>query len=220
MEKEANKRKSIRQKVLSVILLVVILILVSLAYVWITTDQNPIKIIQTVAQGIQLINNKNNPDIGASDPSSSKGGSGDGASSGSNSGGGGDSGESGSSSSGEAECITQQISYSLENINKLQTCNEYDEEICINKTVKCSIEIHNRDEEIQGDFEIGLIFVEKGKEKQDAFDSQIQIFNIAPQTNQKFIGLTNLQSTGQDGIANQNIDCLYNTISIPEKEIC
>ena len=60
-----------------------------------------------------------------------------------------------------SECTIKKITYSMTDLNKTSICNEYDREICIDKTVDCKIKITNREEELTGFFQIELKTIEE-----------------------------------------------------------
>lgn len=129
------------------------------------------------------------------------------------------SGSSGSQS--ESTCSTKQISYSMENLNKISICNLNQSDICLDKTISCSIDIHNLDIETNGNFKMELIFLEKGKNKEiDGFDIKTSQLFVESLEYETFTDSTNIQSTGIDGLANKEISCFYNTIEVPVKEVC
>lgn len=138
----------------------------------------------------------------------------------SGSGGGSSGGGSGGSSGGESgpppSCEnTIEITYGLINYNKTEICNQNQSQICENKTVNCKIDIQNRDNSIGGIFEVELRFVEEGQSQENYIESKISQINIGPGEIKPFEESLNLQSTGQVGIANQVINCFYNTIEVP-----
>jgi hypothetical protein len=135
-------------------------------------------------------------------------------------GGDGDSAGSSSQSTPSSNCQERQISYSMINPNKTSICNEYLGEICINKTTICSIEIENRDNEIGGLFKIEIIFVEKDLGRESGFYSEPLEYYIEPREKQIFEASTNIQSTGEEGLANKEINCFYTTKEIPKEQIC
>jgi len=128
-------------------------------------------------------------------------------------------GSSSSSSGGSENCISEQISYSMINFNKTETCNNYNGEVCIDKTVLCKVDIQNRDEAV-GDFEVGLFFVERYKEMSENFDVKIRIFQLGAGENYFFNDTTNIQSLGEDGLANKGINCYFISMVVPTKEVC
>lgn len=129
-------------------------------------------------------------------------------------------GDYGDTSVSSSNCVVEKISYSLMNSDKITTCNQYQEEICIDKTVECSIEIHNRDSEVSDLFEVELIFLEEGETKEEPIDIKISSFTPQPQDFKIFRESINVQSTGEDGVANKNINCFFNTLKVPTKEVC
>lgn len=143
------------------------------------------------------------------------------------SGGGGDSGGGSGGGSNEgtssSNCEIKQISYGLINPWKNVTCNQYQDEICIEKTITCARTVQNRDLELGGIFEIELFFIEYGIYEnilEQAFDSVKKSFNIAPLNSTKMEGTTTIQSTGINGTANKDINCFFNMLQVPYKEIC
>ena len=126
----------------------------------------------------------------------------------------------GGGSSGSQFCQMEQIQYSLLNINKNSVCNVEQNGICEDKTINCSIEIHNDDNEASGLFKIELYFIESGKNKSESLDLKTGEFNVAPSQFVVFQNSTNIQSTGENGTANQQINCIFQTAEIPKKEVC
>jgi hypothetical protein len=165
-------------------------------------------------------NNENPPQEFASNGDESEISDGSGNTKSSSSGSGTGSGGSESSENNNG-CFKKQISYSLVNPKTNSTCNEYDGEICIDKTIKCSVEINNRDQEFEGIFKVEMDFVEKGKDRATSLiETRTKETRIPPLGMEVFEETLNLQSTGQDGIANKGVDCFYNTLENPYAEIC
>ena len=104
--------------------------------------------------------------------------------------------------------------------NKTSVCNGYSLGNCVDRTVVCSVNIENKDSELTGEFEIELIFVETKKPEEDAFDKKILTLSLGPGQTRKISDSTRIQSTDQDGLANREINCLFNTLKVPQKEIC
>ena len=125
-----------------------------------------------------------------------------------------------SDSPSSLECLLKQINYAMINPNKISTCNSQQGEICIDKTIGCSIEVENRDDKITGLFEIQILFIEEGKTKEDAIEFMNSEILLSPNSKQIITGSTNIQSSGEDGPANNQINCFYNTLKVPQKEIC
>ena len=67
----------------------------------------------------------------------------------------------GGSGSGSSNCYEVSIAYSLLNINRTSTCNLEQSGVCVDKTVTCSIEVHNDDDAVAGTFNVELFYVEK-----------------------------------------------------------
>lgn len=200
--------------------IIIVLIIVGMIYVWKTTGKNPIKqFVQNVKEVFSLgDNNDSNEFYGGSGDDFGGGGSGGSADSGSSGGSGGNIDKETSSYTGG--CIPKQIAHSLTNLEYNTQCREYTGEVCINKLVNCSINIQNLDAEMAGDFEIQLSMVEDGKPKEDAIDTQTFNFYLEPQESQITQGQKEILSIGEDGQANKEIKCIFNTLSVPIKEPC
>jgi hypothetical protein len=140
------------------------------------------------------------------------------------SGGGSSGGASGSSegsqggSSGSGECVMQEVAYSASNFISSSVCNEFHGEVCEDRSVECSIRIKNLDFNVGGVFEIEFRFFDEFTEEEFYSSSFEQI--IDPRGDYVFTYTYDVQSTGENGIANRGIDCFYSTVSIPEKEVC
>jgi hypothetical protein len=147
----------------------------------------------------------NSDDSGFSSGEAGGGGSGGGE------GGGGGSGEASSSGS---SCSLRKISYSLKEFNKVSTCNQYEGDVCISKTVNCSLEVTNLDFEISGNFEIKFEFFEQGQEEilYSAEDAQV----LGPRESAIFEASANFQ--GAD--AGKELTCDFSTEQIPQREVC
>jgi hypothetical protein len=143
---------------------------------------------------------------------SSSGGSG-----GSSSGGGGSEEQ---AQSGQT-CYTRQLTYTIKNNFKNETCNFYDNQSnCIDKTVFCSAEIENIDS-VPGDFTVRLVFVEDRKDKEtEYFGEVIESFNLNPLQTYTMSSQENIQSIGQEGLANKIINCFFNTVGDVQAQIC
>jgi len=127
----------------------------------------------------------------------------------------------GTETSSEIICTEKQISYSMENLNKTSVCNANQDGICTDKTVSCSVEIHNLDNDVGGIFKLELIFLKEGGNKlTDGFDITPLELSVNPKQSQIFSHSTNIQSTGTNGTANKEINCFYNTLEVPRKEVC
>ncbi len=119
----------------------------------------------------------------------------------------------------QTNCPEKQISYSMINFNKTSVCNENQSDVCIDKTVTCSMEIKNRDSEASGFFEVELTFREE-ENQNNVINKTDSRFFLEPEEKNKISDSISLQSTGIDGIANKKINCFFNTIEVPKKEVC
>ncbi len=117
----------------------------------------------------------------------------------------------------ELDCPTIQITYSMINLNKTSVCNQNQSGICINKTVNCYIEIHNRETQGGGFFKVELRFLEEGKNKEDALKVKTSRFFLDAQQQEIFEEIITVQSFGEDGVANKKINCFFNTLEVPVK---
>lgn len=113
-------------------------------------------------------------------------------------------------------CIEQQISYALKNFIKRETCNEFQQNTCVDKTVDCYLEVHNFDSSVSGIFSIKFTFLDNGI----AFDNAVIEKNVNPEDFEIFNAVLELQSQGEEGRANQQIDCSFNTQEVPKKVVC
>lgn len=118
----------------------------------------------------------------------------------------------------EETCEEQtEISYSIINFNKTETCNELQGEICVDKTINCDFDVYNREDSISGFFKLQIFFVEKGLSKEESFEDIFSTFFLEPKTYKKVVAFANVLSSGEEGIANKNITCLYETLEVPMK---
>jgi hypothetical protein len=199
------------------ITIVLILIFITMIYFWKTTGKNPVATLIEKASEIVSGSENSNNNPSQNNPTNPGSGGGSGSSGGGGTGGGSSTSSGEEPSTGEtSNCFTRQISYSLENVREEETCNLYEGEICLDKTIKCSIEVHNSDKEITGIFKMQLNFAQNGIN----LDTKIQNLTIGPSQFEIFEATTHLQSTGLEGQANKHTDCLFNTLEIPTKEVC
>ncbi len=213
--KKRDKKGGERTNLVLLIIGVLIAILVS-AFFMLPSGSNPVK---AIMQKLNIINSEDQGSSEGESVESSEEGS---ASSSSSGGGGGGSGDGGGSSPQETEngCYIRQVSYSLENMNTIETCNSYQDEICVDKSVVCSAEVRNRDSAISGIFSIELSFVEDGKGKNEAIEVKVRNLTLGPGDFQKVEEGIHIQSTGLEGIANKVINCFFNTLEVPSEEVC
>lgn len=210
-----EERSYTKTILLSVIFLIAILVIVLLIY-FMSPKSSPVRKAIEQATGFapdstsEEINNEN---IENFEESGFSGG-------GSSTGGSVDDGGSGGSSDEEGTqdpCI-QEVSYSLENENSEVQCNSFENGFCVDKTIICSIEVKNRDPEIEGIFRISLKFIPE--ESSEALEIRV-VEGTIPSLELILINETlNLNSQGEFGDANLPISCLYNTLEVPTKKIC
>ena len=132
---------------------------------------------------------------------------------------------SGSSSSttteiSESGCILEQVPFSLKNFYEYSTCNTFQEGICIDRNVICSLEVENFDLELGGNFEIlfkvskniGGTLIEVESSTVTNFVGALEVIT--------FEKIFNIQGEGIEGNANQAITCSYDPAEILSREIC
>jgi hypothetical protein len=101
-------------------------------------------------------------------------------------------------------------------LNKSFVCNQFDGELCINKTVFCQINVFNRDLSEEGNFEIEMAYFESGKSTEDALEIKSDTFYISANSIYLFKTFINLQNE----FAEKDINCFANSKEIPKKQIC
>ncbi|MEK6926153.1 MAG: hypothetical protein AABW50_02655 [Nanoarchaeota archaeon] len=212
-----GKKGSAKKTIIAIICLISVLIIALIIY-FLSSQNSPVrnfiektagfeKPFDYVPESEKDVDIRDVPDVPTG---SSGGGSGGGGSSSSSS--------SGSGGSPESNCSTQEISYSLEDPDKIETCNKYNGIICEDKTVSCSIKIRNRDQNLAGLFKVSMTFIPNG-ETNSVGAKNIEI-SINPLNSYTFTDSINIQSIGQSGNANKAINCFYNTVEVPVGEIC
>ena len=208
-----NKRGNLKSFLIIFIAVLIVGIAISLIYI-LKDPQNPIT--KAVNKLVILATDKpkdgdttiiNGEEVPTSSLSGSSGGAGGGG------------GGSGGSSSGKS-CDSRPAYHSIININREYNCNSYDGEICVDKTITCSAEIHNDDQSISGNFVVELSFVEDGKNINDPIKKTDFTFNLGFDGFAPMQDYVRVQSTGIDGTANKDINCFYNVINIPSEQIC
>ncbi len=111
-------------------------------------------------------------------------------------------------------CIFRTVSYSLENFEKSSICNAYQGNVCIDKTVECSVSVRNLDYEIDGDFEIIFTFSSVGTP--DIYTTDSETKTVQPRALEEF--LSSIQIQGSE--ASQEFTCNFEAGATPGKEIC
>jgi len=209
----------------SVIGVLLVIIIATIIYFWTTRGQTPVETIKQAVRDVGTLITGEEYDEGEQREieylervtGSSSGGGGGGSSSSSSGGGSSSSG----SSSGGTSCTNQLIPYGLLNLEKKSECNVWDEGICVDKTANCSIQLHNYDQSSVGYFTMKASFIPKGgNESTDIFDVAQDSFEVAPNSFETFFAQTHITSTGINGLANKDIDCLTNTVGNPYKIVC
>ena len=157
----------------------------------------------------------------SNEKSSAGGGSGSGGGGGGGNGGAGGASASGATSSSSASnCIENQIPFSTTGFDVNSVCNSQNQNgFCIDKTVTCSILITNLDNGFGGVFKVEFKFFAE-EDNSNILYSTLSEFNLEAGEQHNFLEFYNVQSEGQDGIANKELTCFYATVSIPKKQVC
>jgi hypothetical protein len=132
----------------------------------------------------------------------------------SNEGGGEGSGESNSNQPSEITCSKHQLPYSLRRSETIETCNTYQENNCIDKTVECYIELHNGQSSVSGDYTIRTYLLDESF--QEIF-STTQTKTVPPES---FAAYETQSNFTDPETAQQKLTCFFNTVSVPEVEVC
>ena len=133
----------------------------------------------------------------------------------------------------DRECENKEIPYSIDNfVLNYNNCNEkkkdcktgfmgipYDcIEYCIDRSMSCSLDLRNLDNEASGTWTIRFNFYERSTNNLiKANDVSDYLY---PQTTKKFTGITNIKSSGVNGDANKQLTCFYDKVNIPTKQVC
>jgi len=133
--------------------------------------------------------------------------------------GGGSSSSGGGTSENQNTCTTKLIKYSITTTAFTDTCNEFSGSICINKSISCSYQIKN-DDSVQSTFDMELLFLEDGTDKEFNLQKQTAKYLLAPLETVIMQGNLNINSEGENGTANQKINCFVNTANPIEEEVC
>ncbi len=206
-----EKGNKVKVILVSAICLGLLVIFVYSGYIWKNYGVDPIEQINSIIHSSD--NEDYIPPIESENQNESPGNTVGGGSSG-----GGDGGSSRDGENSLTGCVISRVSYSLENLKKTESCNSYDGEICIDKTITCSVEIYNLDLVSEGFFDLELFFVESWKSINEAIERRQKSLIILPSTFELFNETLNIQSSGADGIANKIINCFYDTLNNPIKE--
>jgi hypothetical protein len=137
------------------------------------------------------------------------------------SGGSGSDGSSGSGSGGDLKgCDIQEISYLMGGFITQETCNLFQNGVCVEKTLVCSTVVQNLDDNTLGNFIIDVIAVEQGFANQDPIFSSIVTHSIDSGEQEIFQNIFKIQSQGENGNANKDLTCSYEPIEVPLEEVC
>ncbi|MCH7851028.1 MAG: hypothetical protein IH845_05285 [Nanoarchaeota archaeon] len=126
-------------------------------------------------------------------------------------GGGGGGGE-----SSEGSCINLQISYALKNFNETFSCLAYVNGKCVSLSANCSMEINHLDIDV-GPREFVVRY-----DLTDKFTEEILGTNLFQETiefEESILFTAEFNLEDANGI-NENLECAFETIIIPRKEVC
>jgi len=130
-------------------------------------------------------------------------------------------------------CESKEIPYSINNfIMNYETCNEYQDvcnkyilgicsdktTFCVDKSVSCSLDLKNLDNEEGGAWTIRFKFYERGTDTTIKNDDVTNY--LYPQSSKQFIGNVRITSEGVEGNANKKITCVYQQVDLPKKQVC
>jgi hypothetical protein len=113
-----------------------------------------------------------------------------------------------------SQCNQMQISYGIKNLIKKVNCTENNEEGCLLKEVKCSVEVHNYDYETSGNFKLEFSLIDTSETIIKTLETS-EIIN--PRQNKTLKSKFILQDQEAKNI---NWACNYKSIEIPQKLIC
>ncbi|MBU0906527.1 MAG: hypothetical protein KKD18_03365 [Nanoarchaeota archaeon] len=111
-------------------------------------------------------------------------------------------------------CVLRTVSYSLEDFEKTPTCNVYEGENCVDKTVECSVQVRNLDYSLEGDFE--LIFAYRIVDVPGVYSTDSETETLPPRAVKEF--LSSLQVQGPE--AKEDITCNFEMGKAPKREVC
>ncbi len=113
----------------------------------------------------------------------------------------------------QQDCSLIQISYALKNLAVNEVCNSFQQQTCIDKTVTCSLEVQNLDNQISGNFKINFNFV---NEQEQVLSAKQHSENVEANS----IKIFSVEQTFASPEASQQISCMFNTLEVPRREIC
>ncbi|MFH1500542.1 MAG: hypothetical protein ABIE22_01200 [archaeon] len=106
-------------------------------------------------------------------------------------------------------CIERQISYSIKNLTKTSACNEMQDSSCVSKSVTCSIEVNNLDQNVGGLFRVQLKFL-RDEDKQILYTEEKEGVLSGGQT-RTLEAVFNLEGADADKV----IVCQYESLEVP-----
>ncbi|MFH1425563.1 MAG: hypothetical protein ABIG28_02420 [archaeon] len=115
----------------------------------------------------------------------------------------------------EEECRKEQISYSLLSTTSNQVCDTFEDKTCIEKTITCSTNVLNLDQEIEGTFVMDFKYFELGN-KGNIIQTLSNSETIPPR--ERVSISTEITITGAN--ANKEITCSSLSNSTPTKQVC
>ncbi|RMD65859.1 hypothetical protein D6817_05345, partial [Candidatus Pacearchaeota archaeon] len=126
---------------------------------------------------------------------------------------------SGSSTNSNPQC-EQQISYSIENTSSVNNCLAQEGDVCTQRQVVCTAYVHNFDSSVSGVFGLKINFFAVDQGPQNIIASAERSANVPAGALTMFQSTQTFESTGQDGLANKEISCVYQTTHVPTRNIC
>ncbi|MBI2045128.1 hypothetical protein HYT23_03655 [Candidatus Pacearchaeota archaeon] len=212
---DLEKKSKLKRIILSSIPIVAVLIVILSLSSWKTSGKNPIEQIESLFEAKDLGDSRENPSDSSenADNGDASAGSNDG-SSGSSSGG--DSGRSGS----QPSCYNQQISYSIQDIQKNSVCLIQIKKSCDKQYLNCSAEVHNLDVLVAGDFELDIIFYDISKGINNSIYTISKKLTLGPGEFETIRGEYTSSYNPFAVSLPPDLDCSFNTVKVPKKEVC
>jgi|SRR3989344_6829933 len=216
MEKEASDPGKTKMIVLIIIGVFFVVVAVCVIYVWQARGIPPVEFLENAftdnyAKNSQSPkNNSNNNEEGVNSLSGPLG----------SAGGGSGSGSGGAASSGNSSCHTEQISYSIQNINKYLACVTQMPLYCAKQNLNCSAEVHNLDDNVTGIFNLEILFFNKRIGITNPLFKIPKKISLGPGEFNVIYGSYNLSFNQVSASLPPDLDCFFNTITVPTKQVC
>jgi hypothetical protein len=133
----------------------------------------------------------------------------------------------------DTECEDKNIAYSIDNFRIVAyNCNEEQDictkyilgicssktTFCVDKTVSCSLDLRNLDNEERGTFTVKFSFIDQNSK--NTIKTQNSAKLVYAQSTEDITGTGRIISEGVDGDANKQISCAYEPIDLPTKQVC